>query len=205
MLCGQARAAFNFNSSFSGTPPSTPTPWMTATLSQIAANEVEVTISLPSTLPSGTFLSQFYLNFNPALTADLPSLTATPVASTIAFSSFGHAEDAFMADGDGLYDINLGFPTAGSGSRLAAGDTASLIITDPNHNITPNSFLFTSTMGGGNGTWMMAGHLQGYGNGLGSWVAVAIPESNFALGSSLVLLVAAGSRLWKQRALSRQA
>lgn len=186
-----AGLSFDFDNSFSGSPPTTAAPWMNSMLSQYTVNnqnnQIELDISLPGTLPSGTFLDTFYLNFDPGLTKDISFLTVAPLGAANPLISYAAAEDGFKADGDGYYDIKLSFPTIGTG-RFVAGQTASFIITDPNSSLSPVSFLFTSTMGGGAGTWLMAGHLQGYGNG--AWVAA--PEPNFALIAGLLLMVGAG-------------
>ncbi len=50
---------FEFAESFSGTPPPSPAPWLSATLSQAAPNVVELTISLPGTVPAGTTWTPF--------------------------------------------------------------------------------------------------------------------------------------------------
>jgi hypothetical protein len=113
---GSARADLTFNflptNTFSGTAPAGT---LTATFSDVGTNQVQLVIS--SNLASGENVQAnngFYFNFNPAKApAELAKLT-------FALTSFGppgspfsqqanvaQGEDAFKADGDGNYDINM--------------------------------------------------------------------------------------------------
>jgi hypothetical protein len=183
---------FAFTDSFSGTPPGTASPWLTATLSQFAVNEVMVTVALPNTLPPGAFLDTLYLNYDPAANASLLAVTGPGINSNNnGPATWAAGNNQFKADGDGYYDLMLSLPNPShSAFGLSGSSTASYIIDGPaNGQITPLSFYpYTSEKGGGTGQYLIAAHLQGYGNS--AWLdgTVALPEPNFSSVAGLLLV-----------------
>ena len=198
-IAGRASGALTFQySGYFGaqsTPPNTPVPWVTATLSQYAYNEVQLNISLPCDLPKGTYLDSLYLNYDPSQNASLLTVTGPGITSDNNKHSRITAfvgNNANKSDGDGFYDIVLGFPNSG-GMRLAAPNSTSYYITGPTGgNLTPNSFLFLSE--GSKTGYYAAAHVAGYSvNGCASsaWLSgapSAVPEANFGLTSGVLLL-----------------
>ena len=99
--------------------------------------------------------------------------------------------DAFQANGDGLFDIQVLFDNSdGDSNRFGVGDSAEYTITGfPALDV--ESFNFLSAMGGGQGRFRTAAHVGGIGpNDQGSgWIA---PEPGTL--SLLVLGVACAAR-----------
>jgi hypothetical protein len=80
-------------------------------------------------MPAGAFFSEFSFNFK---ASGLSNLTIAQVVgdSTVTATSIEKGLNAFKADGDGYYDIRIGFSTASNDSnRFTAGDTAVFRIT----------------------------------------------------------------------------
>jgi hypothetical protein len=160
MLCVPAHAdlALGFGSTFSGTSPSGTAPWLTATFHSLATNNVQLTLA--SDLQSSTeFISSVFINLDPALGNPAPSLVIAE-NSGVGFSVITFGTDCCKADGDGLYDLEIDFPTS-AGSRFHQGSTAVFTFTLPG--LTENSFDFLSTPAGGSGPFLAAAHIQGIG------------------------------------------
>lgn len=103
--------------------------------------------------------------------------------------------DAFKADGDGFYDLQVMFPSSGGAhglDRFAPGET--VVFTVSATGITPESFLAFSAPGGGAGPFQVAAHVisidsQG---GQSGWISQQVPEpaTLLLLGSGLVGIAA---------------
>jgi hypothetical protein len=160
---------------------------VSADIQDVTPGTVDLTINT-SGLQGTEFVSDFFLNFNPNL--DPKNLTFTLLSSTGSFTdpTISLGANQFKADGDGFYDIDLGFATS-HGSTFTVGDSITYQITDSG--IDADSFDYTSVMGGGAGTYLAAAHVQSIGSDGSSsaWIA-PVPEP--ATGALLAL--AAG--LW---------
>ncbi|HEV2269376.1 MAG TPA: hypothetical protein VGR92_07960 [Steroidobacteraceae bacterium] len=192
LLCCAATAAraaivYDFNTEFSGgTPPSGPAPWLVATFSDTSTSgQVQLTITT-SGLASSTKISGLYFNLDPDLNvSDLSFKSLNGGSGTVNDSSLQLGENAFMADGDGKYDILLSYPT--SGATFHGGDTSSFDITySGSGTFDAASFYFLSDPAGGHGPFYAAAHvLDTSANGGSGWVA---PVSPVPLPPSLPLL-----------------
>jgi hypothetical protein len=196
---------YQFDNSFSGPAPTGPAPWVEATFQDTSQG---VLLSVDNGgLAGGDFLSQLYLNINPADNAKIANLTFTLEGSTmgVAAPTIQTAADQFKADGDGLYDILFNFATASSG-RFGAGDTITYLISGI-PGLSSADFQFLSTPDGGHGPFDAAGHVQNIGaSGDSDWIEpsmgplpVATPEP----AATAVMFLAAGAfgarRLWLRR------
>ena len=194
---------FDLDFEFSnGTPPEGPTPWTTITIDDAAdpggANSVRVTVSNVN-LTDAEAVTEISLNFDPLL--DPTQVTFTAVStSAVASVGFSTGVDAFMADGDGKFDILLDLPPppGNATGRFTAGET---IVFDLTYvaPITASSFDFPSASGGGQGTFRAAAHVQGIGEGDedSGWIGDAdVPEPGTLgpMGLGLLALVVARRR-----------
>jgi hypothetical protein len=180
----------NLTTVFSGTGPVGNQPWVEITFLQQTASSVKVTVDVPAQPVAdplqSEFLSQVYLNLDPSLNPSLISITQD---SGIAFTSWAVSEDAYKADGDGSYDIDIEYPTANSG-RLTTGTSSSFTITYDSSPLSVSSFDYKSTSGGGAGTCYAAAHVQGIPPGDASgWVGSPSGPSPVPEPSTFVLLL----------------
>jgi len=188
---GTAAAAtltFGLNVEFSGgSDPDGPTPWVTITLDDSFGGANDVRITIENTNVTGTeFVSGVYLNFDPLLDADLLSFSAFDISDSV--PTVTGSDDAYMADGDGFFDILFDFPPppGNFAAKFTAGES---VIYDVSYTsaIDVSSFDFSSVMGGGTGTYQAAAHVQGIDNDPDSgWVGVPEPSVALLLLSGLL-------------------
>jgi len=158
---------FQFNNTFSGTSPTGPAPWVTVEIKDVAANTVDMTFS-GSGLQGSEFADELYLNFNPNLDVTQLSINNLSSSGGFALPTSATGANAFMADGDGHYDIEFNFSTA-NGSRFMAGDSMTYQFTSTG-SLNADDFDFTSQMGGGAGQWLAAAHINSIGgSGQSGW------------------------------------
>jgi hypothetical protein len=178
---------YGFNFEFSGgQAPGGPAPWITATFTQFSLHDVRLVISTAG-LTGLEDIKTSYFNIVPALSSVLPQLTFTYDSGAAATVSA--AEDGFMADGDGLYDIRFTYGNGNNGFN--AGMTSTFDITDASSGPTLSaaSFFALSTPAGGHGPFDAAAHIQnttGPGSGGSGWVApVPLPAAAWLLIAGL--------------------
>jgi hypothetical protein len=190
---GAAHASLSFNpgNTFSGTAPSG---FLTANFTDVAGG---VQLVITSNLASGENLDPnkaLYFNINPAKNSMLQHLSFTLMGNT----NFNQqatvltGADSFKADGDGYYDINFSFTP--STRAFTTGESQTYKITTSSGTIIASDFTnYLSSVGGGNGNWLAAEHVQNTpSGGSGSaWVGgtvtpVPIPAAAWLLGSGLL-------------------
>jgi hypothetical protein len=174
-----------------GTAPAGSTPWLTAEFNDLGTTG-SVTLTLTATNLTGTeSVKEWFLNLDPTLNLSNLSFSVPTKTGSFDDPTISKGTDAFKADGDGYYDINIEFATAGDNThRFTAGDSISYIISGI-PSLTANSFYFNSTQGGGHGVYLMAAHVQntpGGGSGSG-WVA---PLQNPVPEPSTIILLSIG-------------
>ena len=187
---GHAQAStvsFGYNLEFSGgQAPAGSGPWMTA-LFDDHNTPGSVTLTLSSSGMSGSEkISDVFFNLDPSLTPG--SLTLSHFSGATA-TSITQGVDCCKADGDGFYDIQLGFATNGTGFQ--SGQTVVYDITGIS-GLTASSFDFLSTPAGGHGPFLTAAHVlntTGVGSGGSGWIApnpVPLPAAVWLFGSGLL-------------------
>jgi hypothetical protein len=191
--------SFDLDYEFSGaTAPAGPSPWMTVTFDDSfgGANTVRLTIDNVGLVGTES-ATGIYLNFDPALDATLLSFTAVDNSDSVP-NAINTGTDAFMADGDGFFDIQFDMPPAPGafGPRFSAGESIVYDLTYTSA-ITASSFDYFSVMGGGTGTYQAAAHVQSIGlaGEDSGWIGpVPEPSTGTLLGLGLLLAVRRRSR-----------
>jgi hypothetical protein len=180
-----------------GTAPSGPAPWITAVFDDSFAgpNGVRLTLSTSglSGGTSGENVGLWYFNFDPSLDPTQLVFTAISNAASVP-NGINTGVNAFMADGDGVFDIEFDFPPPpGNGNaRFTGGETVIYDITYTSP-IDVSSFNFSSVMGGGNGSFISGAHILRTPNGgsdsgwIGTSNGTLIPEPGTAALLSLGL------------------
>jgi hypothetical protein len=144
---------FDLNYVFSGTTPSGSPPWLKAKFDD-GGGTGSVTLTLTGYLGS-QFVSEWDFNFNDSLNLnELGIIQSSGPSATITKD-----KNNVKADGDGKFDIGLGFDTSEGGNRFDDGDVA--VFTLSLAGITANSFDFKSDTGGGEGVYHTGAHIQG--------------------------------------------
>lgn len=183
---------YQFDNEFSsGTPPSGPAPWITATIENVTPGTVQLTIANNGLLGS-EFVSGFYLNLNTNFSPLDLSISLVSSSGSFSIPSLGggtieRGTDSFKADGDGKYDVLFDFSTA-AGTTFGAGESVTYQISGI-AGLTANDFIYLSAPNGGHGPFFAAAHVQGIGadGALSGWVEpstgaqiIPVPEPSSA-------------------------
>ena len=180
-----ASVIFELNNEFSGaqTPTGTP-PFLRATFSNVMGG---VELKLESLLNGATeFVNVWNFNLDPNLNPNLLSFafqSGSPNSATI-----NTGVNAFMADGDGQFDIQFDWPNGGAG-RFNGSDMVTYLITS-SEAISAASFDFLSSPAGGHGPFPTAAHVQGIGDGGSGWITIPEPTSGLLMLGALAGIVA---------------
>ncbi|ABB75184.1 PEP-CTERM protein-sorting domain-containing protein [Nitrosospira multiformis ATCC 25196] len=181
-VAGGAQAAifqidFTTAGAFSGTAPSQPTDpnaiFATATFDDHnSSGSVTLTMNVFNNLSAGAYVNDWYFN------VDSAPLSGITFVSGVAAQTIQNGTDAFKADGTGgNFDFAFHFPTRNPG-ELGQGHTSVYTLTGGG--ITADSFNAVSVSAppnAGNGGYVSALHVQGYGNSV--WIGTdGGPPSN---------------------------
>lgn len=173
-LVGSAQAAllqidFTKAGAFSGTSPTLPSDPNEVFARAIfndnnGTGSVTLTMTVLTNLSSGAYVNDWYFNVGSA------PLTNISFTSGVAAQTIENGSNAFKADGTGgNFDFAFHFDTSNPG-QLGQGFSSVYTLTDPG--ITANSFnsiSISSPINAGNGGYISAIHVQGYGNSV--WIA----------------------------------
>jgi len=153
----------DLDTEFSGADePEGPTPWLTATFDDevVGGGTVRLTMSA-SGLVEQEFVDDWLFNLDPSLDPTLLSFSVVGTPGSTP-NSISTGVNAFMADGDGNFDIEFDFPPP-PGSFAALFTTGEAVVYDITYGgvgFNANSFNTGSFPGGGNGTFDSAAHVQ---------------------------------------------
>lgn len=194
-----------FDHSF-GSDPAAGTDWFTAVFDDgDTAGSVTLTMTVANTIGAAD-ITRIYFNLDPAMDPDDLGFTRTggdgPTAGNTVITT---GVNAFMADGDGFYDILFEFDTGGGGGANAfnAGETLEYDLTGISSasGMVASSFDVLALEAGGFGPFLAAAKVQStplacvspeVGNDCGSdWIApnpVPVPAAAWLFGSALGLL-----------------
>lgn len=178
LVCGSTNAGvivYDLNIEFSGgVPPAGAAPWLRATFNDDNTPGSVRLLMEDVNLTDAEFVFEWLFNFDPSLDLSLlafsaPSKTGTFTDPTI--NTNGGVPNAFMADGDGFFDIQFVFgATDGASIKFGSGDSVEYTITS-GEAITASSFDVLSFMDGGQGEFVTAAKIGGIGPNDGSgWV-----------------------------------
>jgi hypothetical protein len=173
-LMGSAHAAlleidFTKAGAFSGTSPTIPSDPNAVFAKAVfddhnGSGSVTLTMTVLNNLSTGAYVNDWYFNVGSA------PLSGINFSSGVAASSIQNGSNAFKANGTGgNFDFAFHFNTRNPGS-LGQGFSSVYTLTDPG--ITANSFnsiSISSPINAGNGGYLSAIHVQGYGNSV--WIA----------------------------------
>jgi MYXO-CTERM domain-containing protein len=176
---------------FSGAvPPEGPTPWLTATFDD-ENTPGSVNLLLETTnLVDAECVDEWMFNLDPVLDPTNLSFSLESFAGLFVFPVISTGVNAYMANGDGFFDIQFKFNTGdGSDDRFGVGDSVEYQITG-RPTLTAQSFRYVSYEDGGQGEYYSAAHVRSIGpddDGSG-WIAVPEPAALtlLALGGLLV-------------------
>lgn len=205
LLSGTASAAtvtFNYDISFGTVTPDGPAPYATSVFDDGGgAGTVVLTMFVAATVGDAD-VTQMYFNLDPTL--DPTSLVFTRLSGTgpnAPSTTILLGIDAFMANGDGMYDILFDLPPkpGQNQKRFNAGEDLVYQISGI-ATLTASSFnLFSSPGGGGGGPFLSAAQFVDTGPAQenSDWVG-AVPEPSSLTLLSLGILLIAGAA-WRRR------
>ncbi len=169
--------SFDYNIEFSGaTPPAGSAPWLRVTFDD-GGGSGSVNMKFEALNLVGTEFVRFsYFNLNPALNPNSLVFSAPTKTGVFTDPVISTGVNAFQADGDGLFDIQVQFDQSPPANRFDASDAVEYTITGI-PTLTANSFDFFSAPAGGNGPFPVAAHVQGIGpSGANSGWVTHVPE-----------------------------
>jgi len=160
-----AQVTISLDQVYSGSAPAGPAPWATLTFTDVAPNEVLLSLS-GSGLVDPEFISQFSFDYNPAkLLSDL----SFSLESGVAFTSVSASPDSEKAGPIHTFDVSLDYPTQPAGRFGADAITQILISAPAADNLSALDFDFSTLFD--NLPSFAAAHVQGITGGEDSgWI-----------------------------------
>jgi energy-coupling factor transporter transmembrane protein EcfT len=140
-----------------GTPPVGVAPtgtWATATFIDVTPGNVQLTLNVGN-LTSTEDIREFYFNYS----GTLSGLTWSEVPTTLATSTISTGSNAYRPDGDGWYDILVGFSGGDDSHKLQAGE--SIVYNISGTGLTAASFYQLSAQGTNGSAYYAAAKLTG--------------------------------------------
>lgn len=171
---------YNLNYEFSGgTSPNGPSPWVVIDITDVLGG-VQIKIN-NSGLTSEEFNSATYLNLADVFVGTL-TWSVHNKSGTFDDPTIWQGLNAYQADGDGKFDVKLEFETGGGDSkRFGSGESITFLVTSSLSGLDATDFDLTSVVGGGQGVWHAAAHIQGISGGTSGWIGdkQIVPDGGF--------------------------
>ena len=172
---------FELDFTFSGgADPSGTAPWLTILIDDHgSAGSVDVHFT-SNLITTDEFISEIYLNLNPAIEATDPLFMVGTPGGTVIYNDLQLGIDAFKAGGDGRYDLWFKYDVASGTDRFGdtLGDTSDAGFLFPG--LVYSDFNFSSSPAGGHGPFLAAAHVQGIQPNCSAWIA---PNLNGGAGA----------------------
>jgi hypothetical protein len=171
---------FNLDTVYTGFSPGGTAPWLTITITDVAADTVNVRVDHNSSSASGQFISSVYLNLNPFV----GSITlSNEFNSNKRDGDIELAENGVNGAAGNLFDLGIEFKTTASGggaNRLKPGEFWSADFTGAG--LSSSSFADVNNNGLDSGA-----HLQGIAGGLSSHITTSDPVPEPASMAALAI------------------
>ena len=174
-----------------GVAPSGSTPWIEAVFDDSFGGPNTVRLTLTATNltggAAGESIGLWLFNFDPTLDPTQLSFTAVSNSASVP-NGISTGVNAFMADGDGKYDIQFDFPPP-PGSNAARFTQGEIVIYDLTYiaPISASSFDFFSVESAGNGVYQSAAHVMRTGGGTDSgWIGTPEPGTALLVAFGLI-------------------
>ena len=160
-----AQVTIGLDTVYSGTTPAGPAPWATLTFTDVAPDQVLLTLS-GSGLVGSEFISDFAFNYDPSkLLSDL-SFT---LESGVPFISVSTGASSEKAGPIHTFDVSLDYATANQGNRFGADAISTILITAPvGDQLSAMDFDFSTLFN--NLPSFAAAQVQSIGNGQSGWI-----------------------------------
>lgn len=173
---------FDLNLVYTGATPGGVAPWMTITITDVAADTVNMSISHNASSAANQFISDVYFNLDPFVGSMSISneVNANKRNGAIAFSNNG-----INGAAGNQFDMNVKFVTSNSGggvNRLKPGETWSADLMAAG--LSANSFNAVNNMGN-----YVGAHVQGIAGGLSGHVTTPEPGTWAAIGLGALALL----------------
>lgn len=184
MSCAAASQAlvFALGITYTGATPGGVAPWVTITITDVAANTVNVRVDHNATSLAPQFVRDVYLNLTPFVSP----ITISNEVNANKRAGFSIANNAINGAAGNLYDMNISFTSSnsnGGANRLNSGEFWSADLTgtglsSANFNAVTNNGLFAGA------------HVQGIAGGQSGHVTVVPePATMAALGIGVAALI----------------
>lgn len=172
---------FNLNTTYTGPTPGGAAPWLTVTITDVAANKVNVNVAHNATSAAGQFFSDVFLNLDPFV----GGITVSNEVNAAKRSGLTTSLNGINGGGGTTWDMNIAFVTSNAGggvNRLKPGEFWSGDLTGAG--LSEASFMGLNNMG-----FQIGAHIQGLPNGQSAHITTPEPGTIAALGLGAVVLL----------------
>ncbi|HMS54052.1 MAG TPA: PEP-CTERM sorting domain-containing protein [Fimbriimonadaceae bacterium] len=172
---------FDLSLVYTGATPGGTAPWMTITITDVAADTVNMSISHNASSAAGQFISDVYFNLDPFV----GSMSVSNEVNANKRSGLTLSNNGINGAAGNVFDMNVQFVTSnssGGANRLKPGETWSADLMAAG--LSANSFNAVNNMGN-----YVGAHLQGIQGGLSSHITTPEPGTWAAIGLGALALL----------------